>query len=228
MRRPLALDVSSTPRCRRASAKYRVTRVLGEGAMGVVYRALDPTSTATSRSRRSAALLAPPARDLDGEPLPQRGAGRRPGSHANIVSVYEYAQTGPQRYIAMEYVAGVSLHETVVHGFRLPLADAERHRAAARCARMRPRQGVCTATSSPPTCCSPPRAASKVTDFGIARIDDGNLTRHTTVLGSPGYMAPETLHRRSARRARRHLLLRRAALRGCSPAARPSAARPAR
>ncbi len=174
--------------------KYRVSRVLGEGAMGVVYEALDPDihrHVAIKAIRSS--LLAPDARDLDGENRfrnEAQAAGRL--SHPNIVSVYEYAQTGDQRYIAMEYVAGVSLHETVVHGFRLPLADTLAVIAqlldALECAHA---QGVWHRDIKPANLLLTAEGRLKVTDFGIARIDGGDRTHHTTVLGSPGYMAPE-------------------------------------
>ncbi|MBS0433886.1 MAG: serine/threonine protein kinase [Proteobacteria bacterium] len=192
--RPLGLDARQHAALPASFGKYRVTRVLGEGAMGVVYEALDPDihRSVAIKAIRSA-LLAPEARDLDGESRfrnEAQAAGRL--SHPNIVSVYEYAQTGPQRYIAMEYVAGVSLHETVVHGFRLPLADTlsviVQLLDALECAHA---QGVWHRDIKPANLLLTAEGRLKVTDFGIARIDDGNLTRHTTVLGSPGYMAPE-------------------------------------
>ena len=108
--RPIGIGTEHHAPLPASFGKYRVTRVLGEGAMGVVYEALDPDihRNVAIKAIRSA-LLAPEARDLDGESRfrnEAQAAGRL--SHPNIVSVYEYAQTGPQRYIAMEYVAGVS------------------------------------------------------------------------------------------------------------------------
>ncbi len=192
--RPLGLDAQQYAPLPASFGKYRVTRVLGEGAMGVVYEALDPDihRNVAIKAIRSA-LLAPEARDLDGENRfrnEAQAAGRL--SHPNIVSVYEYAQTGPQRYIAMEYVAGVSLHETVVHGFRLPLADTlsviVQLLDALECAHA---QGVWHRDIKPANLLLTAEGRLKVTDFGIARIDGSGCTHHTTVLGSPGYMAPE-------------------------------------
>ncbi|TXH45909.1 MAG: serine/threonine protein kinase [Burkholderiaceae bacterium] len=194
--RPMGLEAGAddTVALPRRFGKYRVERLLGEGAMGVVYEAHDPDihrRVAIKAIRRS--LLAPEARDLDGENRfrnEAQAAGRL--SHPNIVSVYEYAQTGEQRYIAMEYVAGVSLHETVVHGLRLPLADTLSVIAqlldALACAHA---EGVWHRDIKPANLLLTPEGRLKVTDFGIARIDGGDRTHHTTVLGSPGYMAPE-------------------------------------
>lgn len=174
--------------------KYLVSRVLGEGAMGVVYEALDPDihrPVAIKAIRGS--LLAPGAEALDGAGrflVEAQAAGRL--SHPNIVSVYEYGQTGDQRYIAMEYVAGVCLHEPLALGFRLPLADTlslvDQLLDALECAHA---QGVWHRDIKPANLLLTPEGRLKVTDFGIARIDGGAPTRHTSVLGSPGYMAPE-------------------------------------
>ncbi len=192
--RPIGIGTEHHAPLPASFGKYRVTRVLGEGAMGVVYEALDPDihRNVAIKAIRSA-LLAPEARDLDGENRfrnEAQAAGRL--SHPNIVSVYEYAQTGPQRYIAMEYVAGVSLHETVVHGFRLPLADTlsviVQLLDALECAHA---QGVWHRDIKPANLLLTAEGRLKVTDFGIARIDGSGCTHHTTVLGSPGYMAPE-------------------------------------
>lgn len=192
--RPMGLGADSHAPLPASFGKYRVTRVLGEGAMGVVYEALDPDihrNVAIKAIRSS--LLAPEARDLDGENRfrnEAQAAGRL--SHPNIVSVYEYAQTGAQRYIAMEYVAGVSLHETVVHGFRLPLADTLSVMVqlldALECAHA---QGVWHRDIKPANLLLSAEGRLKVTDFGIARLASADRTHHTTVLGSPGYMAPE-------------------------------------
>lgn len=174
--------------------KYLVSRLIGEGAMGVVYEALDPDiHRPVALKAIRAPLLAPEAHDLDGESrflVEAQAAGRL--SHPNIVSVYEYGQTGDQRYIAMEYVAGVCLHEPLALGLRLPLADTlsllDQLLDALACAHA---QGVWHRDIKPANLLLTPDGRLKVTDFGIARIDDGARTRHTSVLGSPGYMAPE-------------------------------------
>lgn len=174
--------------------KYLVSRVLGEGAMGVVYEALDPDiDRPVAIKAIRGPLLQPEASRLDGAGrfrTEAQAAGRL--SHPNIVAVYEYGQTGDQSYIAMEYVAGVCLHEPLSRGLRLPLADTlsivGQLLDALSCAHA---QGVWHRDIKPANLMLTPEGRLKVTDFGIARIDGGNRTHHTTVLGSPGYMAPE-------------------------------------
>lgn len=174
--------------------KYLVSRVIGEGAMGVVYEAIDPDiHRPVAIKAIRAPLLGPDAQDLDGPGrfrTEAQAAGRL--SHPNIVSVYEYAQTGDQQYIAMEYVAGVCLHEPLALGFRLPLADTLSIVAqlldALECAHA---QGVWHRDIKPANLLLTPEGRLKVTDFGIARIAGTQRTQRTAVLGSPGYMAPE-------------------------------------
>src|SRR5262245_776278 len=88
---------------------FRVVEKLGEGGMGVVFRAED------ERLRRPVALkLLPPSVTSD----PERRArflreARAAASvvHANIATVFEIGEGGDDVYIAMEYVRGKSLRE---------------------------------------------------------------------------------------------------------------------
>ena len=220
--RPLALDAQQHAPLPASFGKYRVTRVLGEGAMGVVYEALDPDihrNVAIKGDPQRAA--GPEARDLDGEKsLPQRGAGRRPALAPEHRLGLRVRADRPQRYIAMEYVVGVSLHETVVHGFRPPLADTlsviVQLLDALECA---PRPGRVA-----------PRHQARQPAAHRRGPAQGDRLRHrahrrrqshpaTTVLGLPGYMAPE---RYTTRRPTRASTSSPAACcsTSCSPAAR--------
>ncbi len=186
---PQALD--SAPR---QLGKYVLSHVLGEGAMGVVYKAVDPhihRPVAVKAIR--APLLAPGAHDLAAAMrfrVEAQAAGRL--NHPNIVSIYEYGETAHERYIAMEFVDGVSLLELARHTPRLPLDDALSLMLqlldALECAHA---QGVWHRDIKPANLLITPDGRLKVSDFGIARIDSADRTHHTTVLGSPGYMAPE-------------------------------------
>ena len=174
--------------------KYLVSHLLGEGAMGVVYKAIDPDiHRAVAIKAIRAPLLAPDAQDISATArfrTEAQAAGRL--SHPNIVSVYEYGETPDQHYIAMEYVDGTSLQELVSRGDRLPLDDALSVMVqlldALACAH---EQGVWHRDIKPANLMLTPEGRLKVTDFGIARIDTADRTHRTTVLGSPGYMAPE-------------------------------------
>ena len=92
--------------------KYRIERVLGKGAMGVVYKAFDPAIERTVAIKTVRKELVDP--DLAAQLLSRfkneaRAAGRL--QHPNIVGVYEYGEEGSLAYIVMEYVEGTGLRE---------------------------------------------------------------------------------------------------------------------
>ncbi len=174
--------------------KYELTGVLGEGAMGVVYKALDPViqrTVAVKAIRKqlfdaSTASLSVAQRFRN----EAKAAGRL--SHPGIVAVYEYGEDAGDAYIAMEYVEGISLaklmqttgrmDEPDVLSLMVQLLDAL-HYAHTR--------GVWHRDVKPANLVVTPGGQLKVTDFGIARIDSSEATQLPVLLGSPGYIAPE-------------------------------------
>lgn len=177
--------------------KYVLTGVLGEGAMGTVYKGVDPVihrAVAVKAIRRhlfdvkSGSISA--AQRFRNE---AQAAGRL--SHPGIVSVYEYGEEAGTAYIAMEYAQGCSLGQYLALPLRLPEADVlslmvqlleALHYAH--------EQGVWHRDVKPANLIITSEGRLKVTDFGIARIESNALTQlqHTLLLiGSPGYIAPE-------------------------------------
>lgn len=184
--------------------RYRIDRVLGRGAMGVVYLAFDPhiqreVALKTIRSELLNAnpdeAAAAPAHDLTSRFLNEaRAAGRL--VHPHIVSVYDYGDTGDTAYITMEYVRGESL-----------AARLAQHRRAA--TRMAPARvlgwfaqlldalsyahdaGVIHRDIKPANLLIAQRGECKITDFGIAQLDTSHHTQAGTLIGTPSYMSPE-------------------------------------
>lgn len=177
--------------------KYVLTGVLGEGAMGTVYKGVDPVihrAVAVKAIRRhlfdvkSGSIT--PAQRFRNE---AQAAGRL--SHPGIVSVYEYGEEAGTAYIAMEYAQGCTLAQCLGLPMQLPEADVlslmvqlleALHYAH--------EQGVWHRDIKPANLIITSEGRLKVTDFGIARIESNALTQlqHTLLLiGSPGYIAPE-------------------------------------
>jgi serine/threonine-protein kinase len=177
--------------------KYPITGVLGEGAMGVVYRARDPVierelAIKTVHKR----LLAESDDSSGGASFAERfrnearSAGRL--AHPNIVPVYEYGEDGEIAYIVMAYAPGRTLAqqlaetplpplERVLH-WTNQLLDALGHAH---------RHGVWHRDIKPANLIVGDDGRLLVTDFGIARIASAALTQTGSALGTPGYMAPE-------------------------------------
>jgi serine/threonine protein kinase len=92
--------------------RYRLGRVLGEGASGIVYRAYDPLMdrTVAIKSVRAEKLDAVGVQEaIDEFHHEARIAGKY--AHENIVAIYDIVSTGVLDHIVMEYVAGRSLTE---------------------------------------------------------------------------------------------------------------------
>lgn len=193
--RPLEPDtVAAFAPLPRRLGKYEIQRVLGEGAMGVVYQAFDPVihrPVALKTIRRP--LLQTAAPDMSAA-LRFRHEAQAAGrlSHPNIVSVYEYGEDGDDTFIAMEYVEGHPLARGTTRGIRLPVADVLSVMAQLLDAlHAAHEQGVWHRDVKPANLIVTPDGRLKVTDFGIARIDTADMTQTTSTMGSPGYMAPE-------------------------------------
>lgn len=174
--------------------KYQITEVLGEGAMGVVYKGFDPDIqrvVALKTIRRdfideshAGAMAAARFRNE------AQAAGRL--SHPGIVAVYDYGEDNGVAYIAMEFVQGESLADLLSRGVRFTdhdiaglmkqLLDALHHAHEG---------GVWHRDIKPANVILARNARLKVADFGIARIESAELTRMNVMIGTPAYMAPE-------------------------------------
>lgn len=174
--------------------KYSIESILGEGAMGVVYKAYDhdlnqPVGIKTLRSQTLAGgtQLA----DLQTRFRHEAIAGRRL-RHRNIVAIYEFGVDEGCCYIVMEYIEGTPLKDLLAQGRRFELSEAkqiieqildaldEAHR-----------QGVIHRDIKPANIMLKEGFQVLVTDFGIAKLESSELTRTGTLMGTPNYMSPE-------------------------------------
>ena len=174
--------------------KYEITEVLGQGAMGVVYRGFDPGIRRTvaiktirrelvEGERAAAAMLARFRNEA-------QAAGKL--AHPGIVAVYDYGEDAAVAYIAMEYVEGNSLREYIARGTRFAERDAvsimsQLLEALGHAHERR----VWHRDIKPGNVIVMRNGKVKVADFGIARIEASELTQTGVMMGSPGYMAPE-------------------------------------
>ncbi|MEO8278146.1 MAG: serine/threonine-protein kinase [Ideonella sp.] len=180
--------------------KYPITAVLGEGAMGVVYRAHDPDiGREVALKTVHAKLLASDQDDpgnagSDSMAARFRNEARAVGrlSHPGIVAIYEYGEDNGTAFIAMEYVEGKTLAQLLANGPPVPepeiLRLMDQLLDALECAH---RFGVWHRDIKPANLILTASGRVKLTDFGIARIENAGLTLVNAQIGTPGYMAPE-------------------------------------
>ena len=188
--------------------RYRLQRRIGEGAMGVVWAAVDERSGAPGAAGAEAVAL----KLLR---LPDSVSLRRFArecriltalEHPNIVRVYDVAEPaeGGYAYVVMELLDGETLEELLVRRGTLSLAEAlELGRAVLAALGYAHRAGVIHRDLKPHNVFVHRDAAGvavhKVIGFGLAKpTADWNarastLTRTGTVVGTPRYMAPEQL-----------------------------------
>ncbi len=190
----------------RTVSHFRILSKLGEGGMGVVYRAED------ERLRRPVALKVLPADLVADEERRLRflreARAAAAVSHPNIAGIYETGEADGVVFIAMELVEGKTLRALL--GDRpLPVKDAlriaveiaeglaEAHKA-----------GVVHRDLKPDNVCVRPDGHVKVLDFGLAKLLEphadgertglsrletisGEMTREGRVFGTVAYMSPE-------------------------------------
>lgn len=181
--------------------RWRIDGVLGSGAMGVVYAGYDEAI------ERKVAIKTIQAELLNGADVQGwldrfrqevRAAGRC--QHPNIVTVYDYGEQDGIPYLVMEYVPGRSLRDCLKERSSMPPSAAVAIVAGVlRGLELAHEAGVVHRDIKPGNIIVLPDGQVKVTDFGIARLDTPlGLTQVGSLLGTPGYMAPEQLQGRKA------------------------------
>jgi serine/threonine-protein kinase len=119
-----------------------------------------------------------------------QAAGRL--SHPGIVAVYDYGEDEAVAYIAMEYIQGKGLREYFQRGMRFGMGDVVSIMTQLLDAlEYAHEQGVIHRDVKPANIIIMSSGKLKVADFGIAHLDSSKLTHVGTIMGTPGYMAPE-------------------------------------
>jgi serine/threonine protein kinase len=172
--------------------RYRIVKELGRGTMGVVYQAHDPQI-----DRMLALKVLRPDRVTSESFVARflkeaRAIGRL--SHAHIVTIYDVGEDHGTVFIAMEYLKGEPLNDVVRSGRLTVPQCVEIARQVAETLDFAHRQGIVHRDIKPSNIILSEDNQVKLTDFGIARIEDiaaGQQTQTGVILGTPVYMSPE-------------------------------------
>ena len=103
----------------RVLGHYQIVSKLGEGGMGVVYRARDQVLRRDVALKFFGQALAPGAREF----LLREARAASALSHPNICTVHEVGESGGEFYIVMELIEGETLAQKIARG-PLPAAEA--------------------------------------------------------------------------------------------------------
>ncbi len=174
------------------AARYEIQSILGQGGMGIVYKAHDRDldDVVAIKTLRSDALSADPTL-LDRFKQEIRLARRI--THPNILRTHDLGETNGLRYLSMEFVKGITLKHLVEQDQMIPVPVALRI-AKQICAGLAAAHevGVIHRDIKPQNIIIEPTGGLKVMDFGIARLtQDRGMTSTGTVVGTPDYMSPE-------------------------------------
>jgi serine/threonine protein kinase len=175
--------------------KYKIEKVLGKGAMGIVYKGVDPVLGRTVAIKTVlTSLLDIGMSEQVMARFKREAQSASRINHPGIVSVYEYGQDGDTAFIAMEFVNGDELEELLESGHKLRIEDTvkviDQILDALGVAH---EQGVVHRDIKPANIIVTKRGA-KIADFGIANMEDSSMTQMGEVLGTPNYMAPEQVY----------------------------------
>ncbi len=183
------------------AGRYEIVGELGRGAMGIVYKAVDPVigrsvAVKTIRLSEEGTGLSHPEL-LTRFQTEARAAGLL--THPNIVVVFDAGEEDGLYYITMELVEGKSLQALLDggHSFPLPrtLRIMEQTCSALQFAHER---NVVHRDIKPANLMLAPDDTVKITDFGTAKIlQFGTMQQTSHVMGTPSYMSPEQVKGRA-------------------------------
>jgi serine/threonine protein kinase len=172
--------------------RYVIVSELGRGAMGAVHRARDPV---IEREVAIKTLLPNLPEEAAAEVRERflreaRSAGRL--NHPNIVTIYDVGEQDGVAYIAMELLEGRSLQQMLRESNRLSYAQIADIVAQVADGLDHAQQfGIVHRDVKPANIMVSAGGRAKLTDFGVARVEDSSMTQTGAALGSPKYMSPE-------------------------------------
>jgi serine/threonine protein kinase len=174
--------------------KYTISEVLGRGSMGTVYKGFDPHIHRAVAIKTIHRELLGDSTAVDSIAARFRNEAKAVGriAHPGVVAIYDFGEDGDVTFIAMEFVDGRTLDDIL--GMRQMLSEAnllavmDQLLEALSVAHA---QGVWHRDIKPANLIVTKAGQVKLTDFGIARLEDANLTQVSSMIGTPAYMAPE-------------------------------------
>ena len=173
--------------------RYKILSTIGQGAMGVVYKAVDPMIDRTVAIKTvNLSLNKDDQAEYEARFQQEiKAAGRL--NHPNIVTIYDVGRTENMAYMAMEFLEGKELKDILAAGERPAVSSTVDWMTQVA-------QGLSAAHENdiihrdikPSNIMIVRGGLAKITDFGIARMSASAVKTMTgLILGSPRYMSPE-------------------------------------
>jgi eukaryotic-like serine/threonine-protein kinase len=171
---------------------YKILEKLGEGGMGVVYKAED------TKLKRTVALKFLPkgleAHEPERARFTQEAQAASALNHQNICAIHTLGEHEDQQFIDMEFVDGITLRQKIQSGqlsindviaYSLQIGEALQEAHA---------HGIVHRDVKPENIMVNTKNQIKVMDFGLAKLKGSmKLTRTSSTVGTLAYMAPEQI-----------------------------------
>ncbi len=190
--------VPSVERVAAAFPQLEIIGLIGVGGMGAVYKARQ------TRLDRFVALKilsdSHAASPAFAERFNREALALARLNHPNIVTVYDYGQSGGLFYLLMEYVDGVNLRQAMKAGSFTPQQALGLVPKVCDALQFAHDEGILHRDIKPENLLLDRRGRVKIADFGIAKLvgckdRPVTLTASGAALGTPAYMAPEQLEK---------------------------------
>lgn len=175
--------------------RYQVVKVIGKGAMGVVYKAIDPAleRPVAVKTIHAPSTLTSKVRKAYFERFKREAKAAAGISHPAIVTIFDVGFDHDAPFLVMEYLPGETLADRLDRA-RVPLGQAVQcARDIASALGLAHDVRIVHRDVKPANVMSAGGTRWKLTDFGIARVPDSDLTQVGIFMGTPGYAPPEAI-----------------------------------
>ena len=174
--------------------RYKILSIIGQGAMGVVYKAVDPMiDRIVAIKTVNINLSRDETEEFEARFRQEiKAAGRL--NHPNIVTIYDVGRNENMAYMAMEYLEGSELKDILADGNEVPevVTTVDWIAQIAQGLGFAHENDIIHRDVKPSNIMIVRGGFAKITDFGIARMPSSAVKTMTgLILGSPRYMSPE-------------------------------------
>jgi len=183
-------------------ARYEIVGLIGRGGMGDVYKARHRLMKRTVALKIINREFVRRAEAVERFHREVEAAAKL--SHPNVVTAHDAEQAGDVHFLAMEYVDGVNLSQTIQDRGPLPIAEAcDYIRQAAIGLQYAHEQGMVHRDIKPHNLMLTADGTVKILDFGLASltqvattdaegvVPDSTLTAVGAIMGTPDFISPE-------------------------------------
>ncbi len=173
---------------------YELCSLIGRGAMGVVFKACEPSLNRFVAIK----MLAP---EVAASPVARQRFAREARvaasiQHENVVGIHAVGETAGVAYLAMEYIRGNCLNTQIEQHGPMPvlMAVSASRQIAAGLAAAHAKQVIHRDIKPANILLEKETGRVWISDFGLARgVDDVTMTVDGALIGTPYFMAPETI-----------------------------------